>query len=298
SLRYWHEYVRSPYVRFAPARLLLRFLNARSQNERMVNEHIRANTEVSTRLMNIDDARAAGAMALFGEKYDDQVRVLSMGKDEFSIELCGGTHASRTGDIGLLKITSEGGIAAGVRRIEAVVGEAALDFIAAEEATLSKLAHNFKTSNDKVLEKVEQLQNRAHALEKELEAVKAKNAQSAGNDLATQAKDINGIKVLSAQLAGADVDTLRNTMDQLKNKLGSGLIMLASDNDGKVTLLAGVTKDLIGKAKAGDAVKECAPYVDGRGGGKPEMAQAGGQNPAGISDALAAFEKWAAAVTA
>src|SRR5690554_1307481 len=164
--------------------------------------------------------------------------------------------------------------------------------------SLSKLAHNFKTSNDKVLEKVEQLQNRAHALEKELEAVKVKNAQSAGNDLATQAKDINGIKVLSAQLAGADVDTLRNTMDQLKNKLGSGLIMLASDNDGKVTLLAGVTKDLIGKAKAGDAVKECAPYVDGRGGGKPEMAQAGGQNPAGISDALAAFEKWAAAVTA
>ena len=269
-----------------------------AQIERMVNEHIRANTEVSTRLMNIDDARAAGAMALFGEKYDDQVRVLSMGKDEFSIELCGGTHASRTGDIGLLKITSESGIAAGVRRIEAVVGEAALDFIAAEEAILSTLAHNFKTSNDKVLEKVEQLQNRAHALEKELEAVKAKNAQSAGNDLATQAKDINGIKVLTAQLAGADVDTLRNTMDQLKNKLGSGLIMLASDNDGKVTLLAGVTKDLIGKAKAGDAVKECAPYVDGRGGGKPEMAQAGGQNPAGISDALAAFEKWAAAVTA
>lgn len=266
--------------------------------ERMVNEHIRANTEVSTRLMNIDDAREAGALALFGEKYDDQVRVLSMGVENFSIELCGGTHASRTGDIGLLKITSEGGIAAGVRRIEAVVGEAALDFISEEEATLSKLAHNFKTSNDKVLEKVEQLQNRAHALEKELEAVKAKNAQSAGNDLATQAKDINGIKVLAAQLAGADVDTLRNTMDQLKNKLGSGLIMLASDNDGKVTLLAGVTKDLIGKAKAGDAVKECAPYVDGRGGGKPEMAQAGGQNPAGISDALAAFEKWAAAATA
>ncbi len=269
-----------------------------AQIERMVNEHIRANTEVSTRLMNIDDARAAGAMALFGEKYDDQVRVLSMGKSEFSIELCGGTHAARTGDIGLLKITSEGGIAAGVRRIEAVVGEAALEFIAQEEATLSKLAHNFKTSNDKVLEKVEQLQNRAQALEKELEAVKAKNAQSAGNDLVTQAKDINGIKVLAAQLADADVDTLRNTMDQLKNKLGSGLIMLASDNDGKVTLLAGVTKDLIGKAKAGDAVKECAPYVDGRGGGKPEMAQAGGQNPAGISDALAAFEKWAAAVTA
>jgi len=268
------------------------------QIERIVNAQIRANTEVSTRLMNIDDAREAGALALFGEKYDDEVRVLTMGVDNFSIELCGGTHAQRTGDIGLLKITSESGIAAGVRRIEAVVGAAALDFIAAEEKTLAKLASSFKTSSDKVIEKVEQLQTRAHALEKELAALKAKSALSAGNDLATQAKDINGVKILAAELAGADVNTLRNTMDQLKNKLGSGLIMLASENEGKVTLLAGVTKDLICKAKAGDAVKECAAYVDGRGGGKPEMAQAGGQNPAGIKDALAAFEKWAEAAIA
>ena len=268
------------------------------QIERIVNAQVRANTEVSTRLMNIDDAREAGALALFGEKYDDEVRVLTMGVDNFSIELCGGTHAQRTGDIGLLKITSESGIAAGVRRIEAVVGAAALDFIAAEEKTLAKLASSFKTSSDKVIEKVEQLQTRAHALEKELAALKAKSALSAGNDLATQAKDINGVKILAAELAGADVNTLRNTMDQLKNKLGSGLIMLASENEGKVTLLAGVTKDLICKAKAGDAVKECAAYVDGRGGGKPEMAQAGGQNPAGIKDALAAFEKWAEAAIA
>ena len=261
--------------------------------ERLVNQHIRANTPIATRLMDIDSARACGAMALFGEKYGDEVRVLSMGEDDFSVELCGGTHAQRTGDIGLLKITSESGIAAGIRRVEAVAGQVALDYIAAEEAALATLAQSFKTSTDKVVEKVSQLQNRAQGLEKELEALKAKMAQSAGNDLAGAAKDINGLKVLAAQLPNADVNALRNTMDQLKNKLGSAVIMLASDVDGKVTLLAGVTKDLIARAKAGDAVKECAPYVDGRGGGKPEMAQAGGQNPEGIAAALAAFEAWA-----
>ena len=261
--------------------------------ETLVNAQIRANTEVSTRLMNIDDAKALGAMALFGEKYDDEVRVLSMGTDNFSVELCGGTHAKRTGDIGLLKISSESGIAAGIRRIEAVVGQAALDFIAHEEATLGGIARALKGSTDNVGEKVEQMIARSRQLEKELDALKSKLASSAGSDLAGQAKDINGVKVLAAKLDGADVPALRNTMDQLKNKLGSAAIMLASDNDGKVTLLAGVTKDLIGKAKAGDAVKECAGYVDGRGGGKPEMAQAGGQKPEGIADALAAFERWA-----
>ena len=266
-----------------------------AQIENMVNAQIRANTEVSTRLMNIEDAKASGAMALFGEKYDDEVRVLSMGVDNFSVELCGGTHAKRTGDIGLLKISSESGIAAGIRRIEAVVGQAALDFIAHEEATLGGIARALKGSTDNVGEKVEQMIARSRQLEKELEALKSKLASSAGSDLAGQAKDINGVKVLAAKLDGADVPALRNTMDQLKNKLGSAVIMLASDNDGKVTLLAGVTKDLIGKAKAGDAVKECASYVDGRGGGKPEMAQAGGQKPEGIPDALAAFEKWAEA---
>lgn len=263
--------------------------------EQLVNRQIRANTEVSTRLMDIEAARESGAMALFGEKYGDEVRVLSMGVDNFSVELCGGTHAERTGDIGLFKILSEGGIAAGIRRIEAVAGQAALDFVDGEEAALSKLAQNFKTSNDKVVEKVEQLQQRNHALEQELTTLKTKLAASAGNDLAANAKDINGVKVLAARMDGAEVDALRTALDQLKNKLGSALIMLASEVDGKVTLLAGVTKDLIGTAKAGDAVKECAPYVDGRGGGKADMAQAGGQKVAGINDALAAFEQWASA---
>jgi len=261
--------------------------------ENIVNAQIRANTPVVTRVMNIDEARETGAAAQFGEKYGDVVRVLSMGTDNFSVEFCGGTHASRTGDLGLLKIASESGIAAGIRRIEAVVGQAALNFIAQEEATLNSIARNLKGSADNVGDKVDQLMARNRQLEKELEALKNKLASSAGSDLAANARDINGVKVLAAKLDGADVPALRNTMDQLKNKLGSALIMLASDSDGKVTLLAGVTKDLIGKAKAGDAVKECAPYVDGRGGGKPEMAQAGGQKPEGIADALAAFSKWA-----
>ncbi|MCD8522877.1 MAG: alanine--tRNA ligase [Saccharospirillaceae bacterium] len=263
--------------------------------ENIVNAQIRANTEVTTRLMNIDDARNSGAMALFGEKYDDEVRVLSMGVDDFSVELCGGTHAQRTGDIGVLKISSESGIAAGIRRIEAVVGQSALDFIAREEATLNSIARNLKGSADNVGDKVEQLLARNRQLEKELDALKSKLASSAGSDLANNAQDVNGVKVLAARLDGADVDALRTTMDQLKNKLGSALILLAAETDGKVTLLAGVTKDLIAKAKAGDAVKECAPFVDGRGGGKPEMAQAGGQKPEGIDDALAAFGKWAQA---
>jgi len=262
--------------------------------ENIVNTQIRANTPVTTRLMNIDAARESGAMALFGEKYDDEVRVLSMGINDFSVVAGAGTHATRTGDIGLLKISSESGIAAGIRRIEAVVGQSALDFIAQEERTLTTIARALKGSTENVADKVEQLQVRSRQLEKELEALKSKLASSAGSDLAGSAKDINGVKVLAARLDGADVNALRETMDQLKNKLGSALIMLAAETDGKVTLLAGVTKDLIGKAKAGDAVKECAPYVDGRGGGKPEMAQAGGQKPEGIDEALAAFETWAA----
>jgi len=230
---------------------------------------------------------------LFGEKYDDEVRVLSMGQDRFSVELCGGTHAKRTGDIGLLKITSESGIAAGVRRIEAMVGQHAMGFIASEESALDSIARLLKGSRDNVSEKVEQLLTRQRQLEKDLEAAKAKLASSAGNDLAAGARQVNGVAVLAARLEGADVNALRTTMDQLKNKLGSAVIMLATDNDGKVTLLAGVTKDLIKSARAGDAVKACAQYVDGRGGGKPEMAQAGGQKPEGIDEALAAFDRWA-----
>lgn len=266
--------------------------------ETMVNDQIRDNSEVVTKLMNIDDAKNSGAMALFGEKYDDEVRVLSMGTGEgaeqFSIELCGGTHAKRTGDLGLLKITTEASAAAGVRRIEAVAGQAALDFVAAQEAALGGIARLVKGSTDNVGDKVEQLVARSRQLEKEIEALKAKLASSAGSDLASQAKDIAGIKVLTARIDGTDVPTMKTTMDGLKDKLGSALIMLAADNDGKVTLLAGATKDVIGKAKAGDAVKAVAQFVDGRGGGKPEMAQAGGQKPEGIDQALEAFENWAA----
>ena len=267
--------------------------------ENIVNDQIRDNSEVTTQLMNIDDAKNSGAMALFGEKYDDEVRVLSMGQGEgaeqFSIELCGGTHAKRTGDLGLLKITTEASAAAGVRRIEAVAGQAALDFIAQQESALSGIAKLVKGSTDNVGDKVEQLVSRNRQLEKEMEVLKAKLASSAGSDLASEAKEVNGIKVLSARIDGTDVPAMKTTMDQLKNKLGSAVIMLAAETEGKVTLLAGVTKDLIGKAKAGDIVKSCAEYVDGRGGGKPEMAQAGGKNAAGIPDALAAFEKWTAA---
>jgi alanyl-tRNA synthetase len=262
--------------------------------ENRVNTEIRDNSEVTTRLMNIDDAKNSGAMALFGEKYDDEVRVLAMGTGEgaeqFSIELCGGTHVKRTGDLGIFKIISEASAAAGVRRIEAVTGQPALDFISAEEATLNSIARSVKGSGDNVGEKVELVIAKNRQLEKELEALKAKLASSAGSDLAAQAIDGNGFKILSARVDGTDVATMKITLDQLKDKLGSAVIMLAAETEGKVTLLAGVTKDLIGKVKSGDIVKECAPYVDGRGGGKPEMAQAGGKNAAGIPQALEAFK--------
>jgi alanyl-tRNA synthetase len=262
--------------------------------ENRVNIEIRDNSEITTRLMNIDDAKNSGAMALFGEKYDDEVRVLAMGTGEgaeqFSIELCGGTHAKRTGDLGTFKIISEASAAAGVRRIEAVTGQPALDFISAEEATLNSIARSVKGSSDNVGEKVELVIAKNRQLEKELEALKAKLASSAGSDLAAQAIEGNGFKILSARIDGTDVATMKITLDQLKDKLGSAVIMLAAETEGKVTLLAGVTKDLIGKVKSGDIVKECAPYVDGRGGGKPEMAQAGGKNAAGIPKALEAFK--------
>jgi len=212
------------------------------------------------------------------------------GAEQFSIELCGGTHAKRTGDLGVFKIITEASAAAGVRRIEAVAGQAALDFIAAEEKTLHNIARSVKASSDNVGEKVEQAIAKNRQLEKELEALKAKLASSAGSDLASQAVEGNGFKVLSARIDGTDVPTMKTTLDQLKDKLGSAVIMLAAATDGQVTLLAGVTKDLIGKVKAGDIVKECAPYVDGRGGGKPEMAQAGGKNADGIPQAIEAFK--------
>jgi len=266
-----------------------------SQVEQIVNQQIRNNTPVNTELMAIEAAKEKGAMALFGEKYDDEVRVLSMGSDNFSVELCGGTHAKRTGDIGFLKVVSESGIAAGVRRVEAVVGQAAFEYIHNMEATINSIAAQVKSNREAVLEKVEAAISKNRQLEKDVQQLKAKLASGAGTDLAAGAKQINGVNVLAAQLDGADVPAMRGAMDQLKNKLQSGVILLASNEGEKVTLIAGVTKDLIGKVKAGDIVKEIAPYVDGRGGRKPDMAQAGGKKPEGIPEALAAFDQWAQA---
>jgi len=258
--------------------------------ETIVNEHIRANHEVVTKLMAIDDARESGAMALFGEKYDDEVRVLSM--SEFSVELCGGTHVKRTGDIGLFKIYNETGTAAGVRRIEAVTGQAAVQKIMDDEAKLDDLARLVKGNRDDVADKVTQLLERQRKLEKELEQLKSKLASSAGSDLAGQAQDVDGIKVLAARMDGADAKALRETVDQLKNKLGTSAIVLGSADGNKVTLIAGVSKDATNRIKAGDLVNCVAQQVGGKGGGRPDMAQAGGNDPAALDTALASVTAW------
>ena len=258
--------------------------------ERLVNDKIRENLVVETRIMALEDAKAAGAMALFGEKYEEQVRVLRMG--DFSIELCGGTHVRATGDIGLFKIVSEGGIASGVRRIEAVTGARAVERVQQMEDALLDIAGLLKSGADEVEEKVRALAEKNRGLEKELERLKAKLASAAGSDLAGQAVDLGPAKVLAATLEGADVKTLRDTLDQLKNKLGSAVIVLAAVNQGKVNLVAGVTKDLTGQVKAGDLVKMVAEQVGGRGGGRPDMAQAGGSQPENLPQALASVESW------
>jgi alanyl-tRNA synthetase len=260
------------------------------QIEDLVNEHIRLNHPVETQLMAQDEAIKSGAMALFGEKYGDVVRVLRMG--DFSTELCGGTHVNRTGDIGLFKITQETGTAAGVRRIEAVTGQGALRYIDQEERQLNEIAQLIKGKRDEVSERVRQLLDRNRQLEKELEQLKGKLASSAGSDLVSQAQDINGIMVLAAKLEGADVKTLRDTLDQLKNKLGNAAVVLAAVQDGKVSLVAGVTKDHTKLIKAGEMVNAVAQQVGGKGGGRPDMAQAGGTNPAALDAALASVPDW------
>jgi alanyl-tRNA synthetase len=229
-------------------------------------------------------------MALFGEKYAEEVRVLRMG--DFSTELCGGTHVRSVGDIGLFKIVSEGGIASGVRRIEAVTGDRALAWVEAEEDRLLRLAGLLKSGREDVEDKVVQLVERTRRLEKELEQLKAKLASAAGQDLAAQAVDVGGIKVLAARLEGADTKGLRDTLDQLKNKLGSAVVVLAAESDGKVSLVAGVTKDLTGRIKAGDLIKAVAEKVGGKGGGRPDMAQAGGNDPEGLPAALDLVDDW------
>ncbi len=261
-----------------------------SQIETLVNQHIRHNHAVVTRIMDQDAAKNSGAMALFGEKYGDKVRVLSMG--DFSVELCGGTHVRRTGDIGLFKILSETGVAAGVRRIEAVTGPVALQQITAHENLLSEVAALLKSTPETLRDKVQQLLDKHRAAEKELEQMKGRLASSRGDDLVQQATDIGGIKVLAAKLEGVDPKSLRDTVDQLKQKMGCSAIVLSTVKDGKVSLIAGVSKDCTDRIKAGDLVNVVAEKVGGRGGGRPDMAQAGGNQPENLDLALAAVSGW------
>jgi len=257
------------------------------QIERMVNAEIRRNAAAQTRLMRYDAAVAAGAMALFGEKYEDEVRVLSIG--DFSTELCGGTHVRRAGDIGLFRIVSEGGVAAGVRRIEAVTGEEALDHAAATEITLRQVAALLRGSPADVEEKVRQLLDRQKKLERDLAALKSRLASGQGVDLAESAVEVAGVKVVAARVDGADARSLREAVDALKGKLGSAVIVLGvAAGDDKISLVAGVTPDLVGRIKAGDVVGAVAAKVGGRGGGRADFAQAGGTDPSQLDAALEA----------
>lgn len=264
--------------------------------EYLVNQHIRLNHNVDTNLMTPDEAKASGAMALFGEKYGDEVRVLRM--SEFSVELCGGVHVTNTGDIGLFKIISESGVAAGVRRIEAVTAEHALDWSDQGENQLTAIAAMLKGSREDLSDRVSQLMDKNRSLEKELAQLKGKLASSQGSDLSSQAIEVNGIKVLAANLEGADVKTLRDTLDQLKNKLGTSAIVLAAVNGSKISLVAGVSKDAISKVKAGDLVNSVASQVGGKGGGRPDMAQAGGDQPENLPAALKGVANWVQEQTA
>ncbi|MCF7202184.1 alanine--tRNA ligase [Pseudomonas oligotrophica] len=254
--------------------------------EDLVNAEIRRNTPVEIEETDIDSAKAKGAMALFGEKYGETVRVLSMGGG-FSVELCGGTHVSRTGDIGLLKIVSEGGVAAGVRRIEAVTGAAALGYLNQAEEQLREAASLVKGSRENLLDKLGAMLERNRQLEKELEQLKAKAASAAGDDLAGSAVRVGDVNVLAARLDGLDGKALLALVDQLKNKLGSGVILLGGVQDDKVVLVAGVTQDLTGRFKAGELMKQAAAAVGGKGGGRPDMAQGGGTDATRLDEALA-----------
>ncbi|MFQ2732135.1 alanine--tRNA ligase [Aeromonas caviae] len=258
--------------------------------EELVNAQIRANHEVATQLMGLDEAKSAGAMALFGEKYEDDVRVVRMG--DYSTELCGGTHAKRTGDIGFFKIIAESGIAAGVRRIEAVTGKSAIDLMHQLGEQIEEAAALVKGDQFSIADKVRQVLDKAKMMERELEQLKAKLAAQAGNDLLSQVIDINGQKVLVAALEGVDPKSLRGMLDELKNQMKSGVVLLATSSDGKVNLIAGVTNDLTGKVKAGELVNLVAQQVGGKGGGRPDMAQAGGTQPEAVPAALQSVHSW------
>ncbi|WP_369718449.1 alanine--tRNA ligase [Klebsiella quasipneumoniae] len=261
--------------------------------EDLVNAQIRRNLAIETNIMDIDAARASGAMALFGEKYDDRVRVLRMG--DFSTELCGGTHAARTGDIGLFRITSESGTAAGVRRIEAVTGEGAMAMLHAQSDQLSDIAQLLKGDSHNLGEKVRAALERTRQLEKELQQLKEQAAAQESANLSSKAEEINGVKLLVSELAGVEPKMLRTMVDDLKNQLGSTVVVLATVADGKVSLIAGVSKDVTDRVKAGELVGMVAQQVGGKGGGRPDMAQAGGTDASALPAALASVKGWVSA---
>jgi alanyl-tRNA synthetase len=245
--------------------------------------------------MAMDEAVAAGAMALFGEKYGDEVRVLAMGENDFSVELCGGTHVDRTGDIGLLRILAESGVAAGVRRIEAVTGSRALAALDRAEQRLAAVCEVVKGSSENVVDKIAALRAENRELEREVARLKQKLATSAGGDLTASAVELDGVKLLVAHVEGADAKSLRDTLDQCKNKLGSAVILLAALTDDKVALVAGVTSDLTGRVKAGELVRVVAERLGGKGGGRPDMAQGGGTDVAALPAVLKGVPDWVAA---
>jgi alanyl-tRNA synthetase len=261
------------------------------QVEALVNAEILANAQAQAQVMALDDAQKSGAMMLFGEKYGESVRVLSIGSSK---ELCGGTHVRATGDIGLFKIVAESGVAAGIRRVEAVTGGNALAYLQSLEHTVNGVAAALKAAPAEVPARIGSLQEQVRSLEKEVAALKGKLASSQGDDLVGQAVEIKGLKVLAAMLDGADAATLRATMDQLKNKLKTAAIVLAAVDGGKVQIAAGVTADSIGRLKAGDLVNFVAQQVGGKGGGKPDLAMAGGTDAAALPAALAGVGAWVA----
>jgi alanyl-tRNA synthetase len=260
--------------------------------ESLVNDHVLANTSVETAVMDFDAARERGAVALFGEKYDAEVRVLTMGFDDFSMELCGGTHVHRTGDIGLFRIVSEGAVAAGIRRIEAVAGESALHYVRQQQAQLNALSQSLRVPAEQLSTKLGAVLERQRELERQVAQLQSKLASQAGSDLASSVQDLAGYSVIIAQVDVSEVRALRELVDQLKQKLGSGLVLLGANIDGKAQLAAGVTKDLTAQCKAGDFVNAAAQALGGKGGGKPDLAMAGGKDPAQIPAALAAAEAW------
>ncbi|QTP57737.1 alanine--tRNA ligase [Billgrantia antri] len=262
--------------------------------ERLVNEQVLANAPTRIEQMTLDQAKDKGAAALFEAKYADSVRVLTIGADDFSIELCGGTHVARSGDIGCFHIVGEQGIAAGVRRIEAITGEGALAYFREQEARLARIGERLKAKPEQVEERVESLAERNRSLEKELERLKAKLASAAGSDMLSQAREVSGIKVLATRLEGVSAKELRGVLDQLKNKLGSGIVVLGvADSDaGKVSLIAGVTDDLTARVKAGELVNHVASQVGGKGGGRADMAQAGGSDVGALPAALESVPAW------